>query len=72
MCVCVCVCVCVSSNGLMVIIIGNEHRNTSSNPEPGCLHFPSRYGQIIGQIKLINGNWSRRRKNLNWNLLNFA
>ena len=27
------------SHAVMVIIIGNEHNDSSSNPGRGCLHF---------------------------------
>ena len=43
----ICVCVCVSvyeiymrgGCGIMVIGVGNEYNDPSSNPGQGCLHF---------------------------------
>ena len=30
---------CAGARGVMVIIVGNGHNDTSSNPGPGQLHF---------------------------------
>ena len=32
---CVCVCVCGGARSVMVIVVGNEHGDTSSNPGGG-------------------------------------
>ena len=37
--VCVCVCILAGARGVMVIIVGNEHSDTSSNPGRDWLHF---------------------------------
>ena len=71
----------------MVIILGNGHRETSSNPKPVYVSLrvntleeeinpslPLRYGQIIGKTRLLlrYGNRSRRRIILNSDQYIFA
>ena len=38
--------------GVMVIVVGNEHGNTSSNPGPGLLHFYIGLGKGMNPIIL--------------------
>ena len=40
------------TRGVMVIVVGNGHGNTSSNPGRGCLHFHMALGKGMNPIIL--------------------